>query len=277
MPPTLLQISEASAASFSAARSRRSAIAPATFVSFPRPAKGGRRWRSFAACSTRRRAACRSTRWRFCCDHRASISACSSTPARAVACPSTSFAAILSCAVDGLSAKRFDEYLSLGQVPDVGEREVERPVAPIDEVFHYDVGEAEPDEEPPPSLDSDEAAVVAGTLRSPWKWEELIVESAVVGGRTREHGKARWRRRLDGLASDYRYRIAALKKDEPESARIARFERDLANLAHLRRFALPIIDALAQWPEHARSEEHTSELQSPVHLVCRLLLEKKKK
>src|SRR5947208_8058681 len=27
---------------------------------------------------------------------------------------------------------------------------------------------------------------------------------------------------------------------------------------------------------HARSEEHTSELQSPDHLVCRLLLEKKK-
>src|SRR5438876_6005977 len=26
---------------------------------------------------------------------------------------------------------------------------------------------------------------------------------------------------------------------------------------------------------HGRSEEHTSELQSPVHLVCRLLLEKK--
>src|SRR6266487_6401427 len=33
------------------------------------------------------------------------------------------------------------------------------------------------------------------------------------------------------------------------------------------------------WPSSAccpsRSEEHTSELQSPVHLVCRLLLEKK--
>src|SRR5258708_40154076 len=27
---------------------------------------------------------------------------------------------------------------------------------------------------------------------------------------------------------------------------------------------------------HGRSEEHTSELQSPDHLVCRLLLEKKK-
>src|SRR5690348_17736195 len=30
------------------------------------------------------------------------------------------------------------------------------------------------------------------------------------------------------------------------------------------------------FPVHTRSEEHTSELQSPVHLVCRLLLEKKK-
>src|SRR5207244_11955823 len=30
-------------------------------------------------------------------------------------------------------------------------------------------------------------------------------------------------------------------------------------------------------PARARSEEHTSELQSPDHLVCRLLLEKKKK
>src|SRR3989449_3678155 len=30
-------------------------------------------------------------------------------------------------------------------------------------------------------------------------------------------------------------------------------------------------------PERQRSEEHTSELQSRLHLVCRLLLEKKKK
>src|SRR3989442_10575019 len=30
-------------------------------------------------------------------------------------------------------------------------------------------------------------------------------------------------------------------------------------------------------PFHSRSEEHTSELQSRPHLVCRLLLEKKKK
>src|SRR5256885_13976225 len=35
--------------------------------------------------------------------------------------------------------------------------------------------------------------------------------------------------------------------------------------------------ALRSGPAHARSEEHTSELQSPCNLVCRLLLEKKKK
>src|SRR2546422_6522863 len=34
--------------------------------------------------------------------------------------------------------------------------------------------------------------------------------------------------------------------------------------------------APAQLGEHRRSEEHTSELQSRLHLVCRLLLEKKK-
>src|SRR2546429_6171628 len=32
----------------------------------------------------------------------------------------------------------------------------------------------------------------------------------------------------------------------------------------------------AQAPDRLRSEEHTSELQSRLHLVCRLLLEKKK-
>jgi len=175
------------------------------------------------------------------------------------------FVALLSCGVDGLSAKRFDEYLSLGQVPRVTEASASADpgvVTPLDEVFSGqerrgaalsppDIWAEIPVTPHDPQIDSDDEAVVAGTLRSPWKWEELIVESAVVGGRTREEGKARWRRRLDGLAADFKYRIEELKKDEPESARIARFERDLRNLGHLRQFALPIIDALADWPERA--------------------------
>src|SRR5690242_21612298 len=50
---------------------------------------------------------------------------------------------------------------------------------------------------------------------------------------------------------------------------------------------LPMVDQLPSWSRRgqlrgsaerpSRSEEHTSELQSHVNLVCRLLLEKKKK
>src|SRR5690348_17889230 len=40
--------------------------------------------------------------------------------------------------------------------------------------------------------------------------------------------------------------------------------------------ALTAIFATTSSAFSPRSEEHTSELQSPVHLVCRLLLEKKK-
>src|SRR5438094_6219783 len=39
----------------------------------------------------------------------------------------------------------------------------------------------------------------------------------------------------------------------------------------------PELDVRAQRRPRSRSEEHTSELQSPYDLVCRLLLEKKKK
>src|SRR5690348_17932623 len=41
-------------------------------------------------------------------------------------------------------------------------------------------------------------------------------------------------------------------------------------------FAIERDAGLLEAVHEFRSEEHTSELQSPVHLVCRLLLEKKK-
>src|SRR5690554_2939856 len=44
-----------------------------------------------------------------------------------------------------------------------------------------------------------------------------------------------------------------------------------------RRRGLVLDTVLSEYPEIKRSEEHTSELQSRPHLVCRLLLEKKKK
>src|SRR5256885_7807497 len=50
--------------------------------------------------------------------------------------------------------------------------------------------------------------------------------------------------------------------------------RSRALLAHLTERAAPVLARMPHVPE--RSEEHTSELQSPCNLVCRLLLEKKK-
>jgi hypothetical protein len=53
------------------------------------------------------------------------------------------------------------------------------------------------------------------------------------------------------LASEYRVQLRELAREEPESARIPRIQRDLRNLAHLRHFALPLIDELAGWPDEA--------------------------
>src|SRR2546422_5915255 len=54
--------------------------------------------------------------------------------------------------------------------------------------------------------------------------------------------------------------------------------RDQATAASARLLAsVPVVDLSIQDPAlEDRSEEHTSELQSRLHLVCRLLLEKKK-
>src|SRR2546429_1857723 len=57
--------------------------------------------------------------------------------------------------------------------------------------------------------------------------------------------------------------LHAARRAEVEQA--ARFEEELALLGEEKR------------KSGERSEEHTSELQSRLHLVCRLLLEKKKK
>src|SRR2546425_3559717 len=54
---------------------------------------------------------------------------------------------------------------------------------------------------------------------------------------------------------------------------LSRPEHNLLNEAMLRELA----DGITHAGERDRSEEHTSELQSLAYLVCRLLLEKKKK
>lgn len=108
--------------------------------------------------------------------------------------------ALLLCAEEGLSAKRFAEYLSLGQVPRLnqdGQAPADRNdwVPANDDLLSAegDSGEKIEAAEPPPERAEEEDPMVSGSLRSPWKWEELLIEAAVLGGRDR------WERRLKGL------------------------------------------------------------------------------
>jgi ATP-dependent helicase/nuclease subunit B len=175
--------------------------------------------------------------------------------------------ALLGCAADGLSARRFAEYLSLGEVPDedAGGAPPEAPppgdrIAPPDEETLGallgqaasaldDRGRAEEDEdaredagvgEARPVAEEDRAAAF-GTLRAPRHWERLLVDSAVIGG------QERWQKRLLGLHAKLTDDLDAyVKKGEDGLADGVR--RDLAALDALRKFALPIVAELAALP-----------------------------
>ena len=162
--------------------------------------------------------------------------------------------ALLACAGEKLSARRFAEYLSLAQVPDAAERAAagERWVPPEHDLLPAAPSAPPPDDHLPP--DPDSAPVVAGSLRAPWRWERLLVDSAVIGGR------ARWARRLEGLARELELRRAAVaEEDEPRAATL---ERQLADLAHLRDFALPLVERLAALPAQATWGEWLDQLRA---------------
>jgi ATP-dependent helicase/nuclease subunit B len=162
------------------------------------------------------------------------------------------FLAILSCAVERLSAVRFAEYLSLAQVPEADAGASSEILPPADDMVAGFAGIDTPPDgtdsggEPPRSPD-DLSPVVEGGLRAPWKWERLIVEASVVGG-----DPERWRRRLRGLREGYEAQIREERlREDPESPKLASLERDRQNLAHLSNFAIPIVETLASWPSQA--------------------------
>jgi hypothetical protein len=190
------------------------------------------------------------------------------------------FVAVLACACEKLSARRFAEYLSLAQVPQADAPPPAGFIVPDDELLGPVAERAAALREETPALHEDDAAlpsahagvpdsrddhpVIDGSLRAPWKWETLIVESAVIGG-----DPARWHRRLDGLAEEFRLRIHRENREDPDSPRAKRLERDLRNLAHLRAFALPIIDRLAAWPAVATWGEWLDRFAALAPLVLR--------
>lgn len=149
------------------------------------------------------------------------------------------FLALLECAAEKCSASRFAEYLSLAQVPAEAPATESEWVAPQDEML----GVVEP-----PS-DEEDAGPAASTprpeasLRAPARWERLLVDAAVIGGRDR------WARRLEGLEHEFELRIeTAGREDEAQRANL---ERQLEQLRELEKFALPVIEELAGLPASA--------------------------
>jgi len=124
------------------------------------------------------------------------------------------FLALLLCAAERLSASRFAEYLSLGQIPETPPSA--KWVAPADEILGALEGE---EAKPVPEADHP----------TPWRWERLLVEASVIGG-----GKDRWERRLNGLEAEF-----ALQ------------EKPLDEIRNLKRLALPLIGLLDTLPSTA--------------------------
>jgi RecB family exonuclease len=184
------------------------------------------------------------------------------------------FLALLACADEKLSAKRFAEYLSLGQVPVLNEsggppEGKHAWIAAEDEMLGLGLtapvaAAAESSEKTGnDGEDSDDSPQIGGTLRAPWNWEKLLVDAAVIGG------KDRWERRLNGLDAEFRLKLREVVGKEPESSKAVAIQREIRELSHLKKFALPVIAVLSGFPKEAHWGEWLTILQSLAPTVLR--------
>ncbi len=168
---------------------------------------------------------------------------------------------LLACAAEGLSSARFAEYLSLGQVPDLGEDggPPTHRMAWVPPASETQLVFASAEDESSPVVATPQSAVRAGSLQVPKNWETLLVDAAVIGGR------ARWERRLMGLEQELRLHLDELDPDE-DAHSDKRLE--LQSLKNLQNFALPIVDFLDRLPRAA----HWSAWLESLHTLCTIAL-----
>src|SRR5688572_1506125 len=171
--------------------------------------------------------------------------------------------ALLACADEDLSARRFAEYVSLGQVPltEAGNADLWSP--PAEELVEAMLPPEERAEDVQPEEEAQAATArgetdrdIAGTLRAPWRWEDLIVEAAVIGRLDR------WQRRLRGLEHEYDRRVREASSEDPDASRVRALIRDREQLRALRSFAEPILSEMADWPEAQRWGDWLRALES---------------
>lgn len=143
--------------------------------------------------------------------------------------------ALLTCKEERYSVRAFSEYLSLAVAPMDTERAVGW-VRPDPELLPFRT-DARTD-----GLDAVDGTPGARMLRLPREWERFLVDAAVIGGRER------WARRLEMHDREMARRIERLEEDDPRRSSLARHRQQLAAL---REFALPLLDALEALPERA--------------------------
>jgi ATP-dependent helicase/nuclease subunit B len=181
--------------------------------------------------------------------------------------------ALLACAAEGLSARRFAEYLSFAQVPEITESTSAQSkvdfIPPEDEALGAGARvPVIPSPDPSPATGGQETQnaggpQLEGSFRAPWKWEELLVDAAVIGS------KERWARRLRGLENQFRQELDEYAKEEPGSPRGEGILRKLRDLRYLSAFALPVIEELAALPEIATWGDWIAALEKLVPRVLR--------
>jgi ATP-dependent helicase/nuclease subunit B len=182
--------------------------------------------------------------------------------------------ALLACAAEDLSARRFAEYLSFAQVPELAQDG--RPlksgadfVPPEDDALSLGAStvnagmQDDKQTDDGQRRDDSEAPELAGALRAPWKWERLLVDAAVIGG------KERWERRLRGLENQFKQELEEYAREDPDSPRVAGVQRKLRNLEHLRAFALIVIEQIAALPKSATWGEWITALETLIPQALR--------
>ncbi len=175
--------------------------------------------------------------------------------------------ALLCCAAEDLSARRFAEYLSLAQVPDADRKRDDEPatspdaeLAPASLESDLEVESASPTDAGADIDVSDPVPVIDGTARAPWRWERLIVDAAVIGSADR------WRTRLAGLGNELKSRLAEVADDDAHAASI---KRRILDLAHLGEVAMPILSMLEAAPRDATWGDWLKFLRDLVDLAIR--------
>lgn len=168
--------------------------------------------------------------------------------------------ALLACKLERYSARRFAEYLSLGQVPDErrGSPEAALFLAPHDEALGRFGEGATPidddDDDDDDATRSTEGGAETkrwGRVRAPRRWERLLGEASTLEVVTNESGRAYYERRLRALRATLSRARDAVARDDPSSARLGSLERDLADVDELGAFAGPILEACDRLPERA--------------------------